>query len=459
MAVFARDAWLPGGWAQDVLLDWDGDGTLTRVVRDSERPQDAAQAAGPVIPGMPNVHSHAFQHAMAGLTERREDSRDSFWSWRKTMYRLAQQVTPETLEAIAIDLYIRMLKGGYTSVCEFHYLHHDHDGRPYADAAAMSLCLLRAAERAGIGITLLPTLYQASDFGGVAAAEGQKRFLNATDKLLELIRRLSRESSPMVRIGLALHSLRAVPPASLAAALQGLDAIDARAPIHIHIAEQRNEVDGCAAWSGQRPVAWLLSHAPVDARWCLVHATHLADAEAQAAARSGAVAGLCPTTEADLGDGIFDALRWRAHAGRYAIGSDSHVCVDAAEELRLLEYMQRLVSGRRNVLADAGEPCSAAAMLQPAVDGGAQASGRPIAGLAVGQRADFVVLDAQHPALAGLAAPQMLSAHVFASDRRNAVRDVYVGGVARIGAGVHALQDEAHSRFHAIRRKLFAAQA
>jgi formimidoylglutamate deiminase len=459
MPLFARDALLPDGWASDVLLDWDAHGRLTQVQPRSACPAGTPTSHGPVIPGMPNVHSHAFQHVFAGLTEYRARDDDSFWSWRTLMYRYAARMTPSDLYAIATHLYIRMLRGGYTSVCEFHYLHNDEDGHPYADDAVMSQTLLRAARDAGIGITLLPVLYQHGGFGGTPASAEQRRFVRAADSIVALIDRLRADvDTSRERIGFAAHSLRAVSPEGLDVALAGLAAIDASAPVHIHIAEQLREVSDCIAWSGQRPVAWLLDHANVDARWCLVHATHLSAQETAVAARTGAVAGLCPTTEANLGDGTFDASGWRAAGGRWAVGSDSHICVDAAEELMSLEYSQRLALRRRNVLADARNPSVAAAMLAAAVAGGAQASGRDVAGLAVGQQADFVVLDAAHPALAGLSADAMLSAHVFASDRRSAIHDVYTAGIARISAGQHRDQREADARYAAVRRSYLDEQ-
>ena len=362
-SLFAAHALLPTGWARDVLLSWNEQGFLTEVETDAACPPGTLQAAGPLLPGMPNLHSHAFQRAFAGLTEYRGAAQDSFWSWRSLMYRFAAAITPEQLEAIATGLYVEMLEAGYTSVCEFHYVHHDHDGRPYADDAALSVCLLRAAARAGMGLTLLPVLYQTSGFGAAPPSEGQRRFIRSTDNMLALLQKLKPVCEAQgARLGLAPHSLRAVAPDSLREALAGLHALDATAPVHIHIAEQTAEVDACLAWSGQRPVQWLLDHAPVDARWCLVHATHMTPEESVLAARTGAVAGLCPSTEANLGDGIFDAASWLQGDGRWGVGSDSHACVNAAQELMLLEYSQRLATRQRNVLATADQPSVATAM-------------------------------------------------------------------------------------------------
>ncbi|MFT3717512.1 formimidoylglutamate deiminase [Pseudorhodoferax sp.] len=463
-ALFATDALLPTGWARDVLLRWDAAGTLVQVQPGAARPQDAAQAEGPVLPGLPNLHSHAFQRGMAGLTEYRGQGEDSFWSWRTLMYRFAGRLDPALLEAIACGLYVEMLETGYTSVCEFHYVHHDRDGRPYADDAELALALLRAARRAGIGLTLLPVLYQTGGFGGTPPSEGQRRFIRATDDMLRLLARLhalcaaqgapGADGAPAVRLGLAPHSLRAVPPDALREAVAGLHALDATAPVHIHVAEQTREVDDCIAWSGQRPVAWLLDHAPVDARWCLVHATHMDAGEIRRAAASGAVAGLCPSTEANLGDGLFDWPAWQAAGGAWGVGSDGHTCVNAAEELMLLEYGQRLATRRRNVMAAPGQPHVATAMTLAAVAGGAQAAARPVAGLAAGQQADLVTLDARHPALAGLPAAEMLSAHVFASHRTSAVGTVHVAGRARVRAGRHADHLQAAAGLVEARRRL-----
>jgi formimidoylglutamate deiminase len=460
--LFATDALLPTGWARNVLLQWDGAGRLTHVAADAAAPAGTPVAAGPLIPGMPNLHSHAFQRAFAGLTEYRAESQDSFWSWRNLMYRFAARITPESLEAIATWLYVEMLEAGYTSVCEFHYVHHDQDGTPYADDATLSLALLRAARNAGIGITLLPVLYQTSGFGAKPPRADQARFIRSTDNMLSLLERLVPATKAQGAVlGLAPHSLRAVPPDSLRAAVQGLNALNPQAPIHIHIAEQTQEVEDCIAWSGQRPVQWLLENVPVDQRWCLVHATHMTPAEYAAAAATGAVAGICPTTEANLGDGIFDMPLWLQHGGRWGVGSDSHVCVNAAEELLMLEYGQRLLRRQRNVLASSSQAEVATAMTLQAVAGGAQASGRSVpgaaAGLAVGQQADMLVLDARHVALAGLPAHSMLSSHVFGSHRTSAIDSLWVGGVQRVAQGRHVSHESAASAFVAARSSTIAA--
>ncbi|MBU0828974.1 MAG: formimidoylglutamate deiminase [Gammaproteobacteria bacterium] len=455
--LFAADALLTDGWARNVLVQWDGAGRITHLTANSVASAEVPVAKGPLLPGMPNLHSHAFQRAFVGLTEYRGESQDSFWSWRNLMYRFASRITPESLEAIATWLYVEMLEAGYTSVCEFHYVHHDQGGRHYADDATLSLALLRAARNAGIGITLLPVLYQTSGFGAKPPRADQARFIRSADNMLSLLERLAPSAQAQGAVlGLAPHSLRAVPPDSLEAAVQGLVSLNPQAPIHIHIAEQTQEVEDCIAWSGQRPVQWLLDHAPVDARWCLVHATHMTPDEYAAAARTGAVAGICPTTEANLGDGIFDMPLWLQHGGRWGVGSDSHACVNAAEELLMLEYSQRLSRRQRNVLASAAQAEVATAMTLQAVAGGAQAAGRAIGGIALGQQADVVVLDAQHVALRDLPAHSMLSAHVFGSHRTSAIDSLWVAGARRVSEGQHVLHDAAAQAFVAARSATIA---
>jgi formimidoylglutamate deiminase len=459
--LFAQDALLPSGWATNVLLQWNRQGQLTGVQANALPPPGSPQAPGPVMPGIPNLHSHAFQRAFAGLTEYRVEANDNFWSWRTLMYRFALALTPDQLEVIATWLYIEMLEAGYTQVCEFHYLHHESSGQPYADDATLAECLLRAAQNAGIALTLLPVLYQSSGFGGTSPSDGQRRFIRSTDNMLNLLIKLKPLCDAQdARLGLAPHSLRAVPPVGLREVLSGLDAMDRTAPIHIHIAEQTAEVDACMAWSGQRPVDWLLNHTDVNPRWCLVHATHMSEQEYQRAATSGAVAGLCPSTEANLGDGIFDVPRWYSHGGALGVGSDSHITVNAAEELMLLEYGQRLVRRERNVLANLQHHQTATAMTLAAVAGGVQAAGRATpglsSGLALGQSADMVALDAHNHAMEGLSAPEMLSAHVFASHRTSALHSVWVGGQARVVEGRHALRESAAQAFLGARRALIS---
>jgi formimidoylglutamate deiminase len=437
--LFTVCALLPDGWYNNVLLEWDDNGCLTKVSIDNS-PDDATQTVGIVIPGMSNLHSHAFQRAMSGLTEYRANPTDSFWSWRRLMYGYAQKLTPSVLKAVAVQLYTEMLKAGYTSVCEFHYLHHDVGGVHYSNKGETSVCLIQAAEEAGIGLTLLPVMYQYSGFGNKAANPDQARFINSPEWVIDLLQSLQ-SAHPQhagLRYGVAPHSLRAVSYESLTTLLSGLKQFDNQAPVHIHIAEQTKEVDDSIAFCGARPVEWLLDNMDVDYRWCLVHATHMNPAETLALAASGAIAGICPTTEANLGDGIFNGVQYAQAKGRWGIGSDSHVSISLREELRLYEYSQRLLHRQRNVLVNDGGNSVGGYLYRQALAGGACASGRPIAGLAEGQRADLLVLDPQHPDLYGKRDDALLDSLIFSNHGAPPIRDVMSGGKWVVRAGRHA---------------------
>lgn len=440
--LFAKTALLPEGWARNVTLEWNAEGLLTAVSPDSVQPQAAWPVADVLLPGMPNLHSHAFQRAMAGLTEYRSASQDSFWSWRTLMYAFAQKLDPDLLKAVASQLYIEMLQAGYTSVCEFHYIHHDIGGLPYSDQTLLAQCLVEAAEATGMGLTLLPVMYQYGGFGNASASSGQARFLNSPDWMLNTLATLQRlhPQHAGLRYGVAPHSLRAVSQASLQQLLDGLADFNPDAPIHIHIAEQTKEVDDCMAHYGQRPVQWLLNHFNVDARWCLVHATHMTDAETTAVARSGAVVGLCPSTEANLGDGIFNGITYKDANGVWGIGSDSNIMVDVAEELRSYEYSQRLLHRQRNVLAAGADGSVGHHLFTEALKGGARAAARPVAGLVAGQRADAIVLDASHPDLAGKQGNALLDSFVFARHGNGLITDVMTAGQWRVRQGTHVQQ-------------------
>ena len=463
--LFAASALPPTGWATDVRLEVAGNGDLAAVTADAAA-DDAERLAGPAIPGMPNLHSHAFQRAMAGLAERAGlagrtgSSDDSFWTWREVMYDFVGRLSPQNIEAIAAQLYAEMLKAGYTAVGEFHYLHHGPDGSPYDDPAETSRRVIAAAQASGIGITHLPVLYAHGGFGGAPANRGQRRFLHDADGFMNLVEALAagHANDPQIRIGMALHSLRAATPELMAETVARLDALDGAAPVHIHIAEQRREVDECLAWSGARPVEWLLANAAVSRRWCLVHATHMSGEETLALARSGAVAGLCPTTEANLGDGLFPLFTYMAAGGALGVGSDSQISVSPVEELRWLEYGQRLLSQRRNIApvgGSVGEGQSVGAGLwRAALAGGAQALGRPIGALETGARADLLVLDGNHPLLAGRAQDLLLDSLVF-SGNANPLRDVMVGGRWVVRDGHHHDEEAIAARY----RKTVAALA
>ncbi|HKY95747.1 MAG TPA: formimidoylglutamate deiminase [Kiloniellales bacterium] len=451
----APAALLPQGWQENVRIEVSAAGDIVSLTA-GQGYEQATRLAGAVVPGMPNLHSHAFQRAMAGLAEVAGASEDSFWTWREVMYGFVGRLSPEQVETVATQLYIEMLKGGYTAVGEFHYLHHQPDGTPYAELAEMSNRIAAAAAAAGIGLTHLPVLYGYGGFGGKPAGQGQRRFLNDPERYARILEDFAKRhhGDPQVRLGIAPHSLRAVTQETLEAGIAALDRIDKTAPIHIHIAEQTKEVDDCRAWSHQTPVEWLLSHALVDQRWCLVHATHMTDVETRRLAATEAVAGLCPTTEANLGDGFFNVPQYLAAEGRWGIGSDSHISVSAIEDLRWLEYGQRLKFRRRNLM-HGGQANVGAFLWRHALAGGAQALGRKIGRLEPGWRADFLVLDAQHPALAARQGDALLDALVFAGNV-NPIRDVFVGGKHLVQQGRHVAEAPVARRYARTLQELLA---
>jgi formimidoylglutamate deiminase len=453
---FAAEALLPEGWARDVCIEVDGRGAFARVEA-AAAPGGAVRLAGPVLPGMANLHSHAFQRAMAGLTEVRAAAQDDFWTWRELMYRFVSRVTPEQIQSIARFLYLELLKSGYTAVAEFHYVHLQLDGAPYARRGEMLLRHLEAARETGIAITLLPSLYRWSNFGRRPLEPRQARFATNPKDILALAdaARNAAAGHPDVRVGVAPHSLRAVDADGLVELVEGLRAADAEAPIHIHAAEQTKEVDDCAAATGARPVEWLLEHMPVDDRWCLVHATHLTAAEVSGLAASGAVAGLCPTTEGNLGDGIFPLPAYRVAGGRWGVGGDSHVSRDPAEELRLLEYVQRLTARRRNLAAGGRSRAVGTTLWLEAAEGGGGALGRAMGAIAPGRRADLVVLDPVHPDLAGRSSDAIANALVFSGGTRM-VHEVMVGGVWVVREGHHPLDESATQAYKEALTGLFA---
>lgn len=423
-------------------FDVGANGALTAVVPGSE-PSGCVRLAGPVVPGLSNLHSHAFQRLLVGRTQRATAERDSFWTWRTAMYGALHSLGPEALRAIAAGLYVELLEGGFTAVGEFHYVHHRPDGRPYDCQTDLSDAVLAGACDAGIALCHLPVLYQTGGFGGVPPTEGQRRFICDTDQLLRILEGLAPKlaAHPDHNLGVAPHSLRAVPPDALERIVSGLRALPGgeTAPVHIHIAEQQAEVEACVAWSGARPVQWLLDHAPVDGRWCLVHATHLDPTELAGLVRSGAVAGLCPTTEADLGDGVFPLPSYLSAGGAFGVGTDSHVGRSATAELRLLEHGQRLVTQSRCVVRSPETPHNGAALWLQAAAGGAQALGRPAGALVVGQRADLVVFDPDHPVLWGLDGDAVFDGAIHGGE--SPVHTVVVGGKVTVECGRHIHRD------------------
>ena len=450
--VFLAEALLPDGWASDVRLVVEG-GLIAAVQPGAApAPDDERHAVG--IPGLPNLHSHAFQRGMAGLSEVRGPAADSFWTWREVMYRFLSAMNPDDVEAVTAQAYVEMLEGGFTRVGEFHYLHHAPDGRPYAEPSEMAQRVAAAAAASGIGLTLLPVFYAHGGFGGLPPAPGQRRFVNNLDgfaRLLDASRGLV-AGLPGATLGVAPHSLRAVKPGELAAVAGLLPG----GSVHIHVAEQTREVEDCLAWSGARPVAWLLDHAPVDGRWCPIHATHMTPDETARLAATGAVVGLCPTTEANLGDGIFPGVDWLAARGRYGVGTYSNVSTDAAGELRQLEYAQRLGQRGRNLLAGEAGASTGRALFDAALAGGAAALGTGPAGLRAGAAADFVTLRAGHPNLVHRHGDRLLDGWVFGAGR-GAVDGVWVRGRRLVVDGRHVARDAVAARYADTMRRLLAA--
>lgn len=437
-----ESALLPEGWASQVRIRAAAGRIAEVAVGVPAGPEDERHALA--IPGIPNLHSHGFQRGLAGLTERRGAHADSFWSWRELMYQFVGRLDAEDFEAVTALAFAEMLEAGFTHVGEFHYLHHDRDGAPFVNPGELAARVAAAAAHTGIGLTLLPVFYAHGGFGAAAPAPQQRRFISDPERFARILEasRAAVRALPGAVVGVAPHSLRAVTPQELTAVV----ALAPGAPVHIHIAEQLKEVEDCLAWSGRRPIEWLLEHAAVDPRWCLVHATQAAAGELAAIARSGAVVGLCPMTEASLGDGIFPAVTYRQHQGRFGIGSDSNIRLDAAEELRLLEYSQRLKHRARNVLAGAGGGSTGRSLFEAAVSGGAQALGATSTGLRAGGWLDLVTLNADAAALIGRRADEVLDSWIFCAGR-GAIDGVWRAGVQVVSGGRHRARDAILTRY------------
>ena len=449
--LFFEWALLPEGWRPNVRIT-QRNGRIDQITPHSAR-QNGDGGGGIALPGMASLHSHSFQRGMAGLAEVRGPAGDSFWTWRQVMYRFLDVLDASDVEAIAAYAFMDMLEGGFTSVGEFHYLHHDVAGAPYANPAEHCERIAAAAAATGIGLTLLPVFYAHGGFGGLPPTQGQRRFISTPDSFLKLVEGARRAVAGLAgaNVGIAPHSLRAATPDELAEVVTAPPA----GPIHIHIAEQTKEVDDCLAWSGVRPVDWLMDHANVDERWCLIHATHLSAGEVRRIAASGAVAGLCPMTESNLGDGVFSGPDFLAQGGRFGVGTDSNIEITAAGELKQLEYSQRLLLRARNVLAPREGASTGQALYQAAATGGAQAMQRPCAALAVGQMADIVVLDAGHPDLAAATPERFVDAYVFVAGKA-AIRDVYVQGQHIVQQGRHPLREAVSRRYVETLRRITA---
>ncbi|MGL1957589.1 MAG: formimidoylglutamate deiminase [Colwellia sp.] len=472
MKLTAENILLADGWATQQTLTIEND-VITAITAGKD-PQ-AEYIKGAIIPGMVNCHSHAFQRAFAGFSEQASEGQDSFWTWRKIMYQFLAQLTSEDAQVIAKQLYIEMLKMGYTRVAEFHYLHHDIDGAIYDGAivdcdnennpeknspsglATMAKAIFQAAKESGIGLTLLPVLYQHGGFGEKKPHAGQKRFINSIAQFNQLVSDCFALSTLFsnTNVGIAPHSLRAVDQISLIKAVAHVRSLDSKAPIHIHIAEQQQEVSDCLKYYHKRPVQWLLDNLDLDSQWCLIHATHIDAQEREGIITAQAIAGICPTTEANLGDGIFPTAEFLAEKGTFAIGSDSHISVNPIEELRWLEYSQRLIKQQRTILATREQASVGQHLWQSAALGGAQSTHANTGCLAVGKQADLLVLDHHQTQLFASSTQHLLDSVIFAS-QQNMVADVMVNGQWVIRDKQHEQQQESADNFAQLIAKLSA---
>lgn len=442
--LFFDRAFVRGQWQQNVRLVVQNGIILSLDV--GVAIDGAEHVRGLAIPAMANAHSHAFQRSFAGLCEYKPVGQSDFWSWRKAMYAFASRMTPQHLQAVAAELYLECLMAGYSHIGEFHYLHNAHMGQENAMAQA----LFNAADEVGIGLTLLPVHYQSAGFDCADLSAEQRGFSLSFERMESLREGAAKSIGDKHRLGHCFHSLRAVPATYMQEVMQSVKAGE---PVHIHIAEQKQEVDDCLAATGKRPVEWLLENMPVNENWCLVHATHMSEHEVSGLAKSGAVAALCPTTEANLGDGIFPLADFLACGGRIAIGSDSHVCRDPLEELQLLEYSQRLKETHRTVACTDVSPHVGTTLYTQAAMGGFGVLGVNAGEIAVGARADIVILDGEHPALVAKPLEYIFDSLIFAG-ARGAIKHVMVAGEWHVWAGHHDKYNETTERFRATMREL-----
>jgi len=456
MQYFVANILLSDGWEKNITLTIE-QGVIVGIT--DEKAPNATVITGTVIPGMVNCHSHAFQRAFAGFSEQGSEGKDSFWTWRKIMYQFLAKLTPEDAQIIATQLYIEMLKMGYTRVTEFHYLHHNEQGQCYSESeqglATMARAIFLAAKTAGIGLTMLPVLYQYAGFGEQVPNQGQQRFINSTPQFNQLVSDCFTLTSQFenTNVGIAPHSLRAVNKVAIEAAVSHVRSLDEKAPIHIHISEQQQEVDDCLSHYGKRPVQWLLDNIELDQHWCLIHATHINEQEQQGIINSQAIAGICPTTEANLGDGVFPSQTFLAKGGKFAIGSDSHISVNPIEELRWLEYAQRLTTQQRAILSDDDTPSVGQSLWQRAALGGAQSTNSNTGSLAIGKQADLLVLDPEKTRLYANNNQHLLDSIIFAS-RENMINDVMVNGHWVISSKQHPQQQQSAADFARLLTKL-----
>ena len=460
MKYYVENILLSDGWVTNKTLTIE-DGLITAITAGKD--DDAKTVIGNIIPGMVNCHSHAFQRAFAGFSEQGSEGQDSFWTWRKTMYKFLAQLSHDDTQVIAKQLYVEMLKMGYTRVAEFHYLHHDINDKTYSNnpvdgkLATMAQAIFKAAQSSGIGLTMLPVLYQYAGFGQQEPNEGQRRFINSTKQFNQLVSdcfALTKQY-PNTNIGIAPHSLRAVDKKAIIEAVEHVRSLDNKAPIHIHIAEQQQEVDDCLQHYSKRPVQWLLDNIELDEHWCLIHATHINEQEQKGIIASKAIAGICPTTEANLGDGIFPTTNFLALGGTFAIGSDSHISVNPIEELRWLEYIQRLTKQQRAILASPATASVGQNLWQKAAIGGAQSTNSNTGTLAIGKQADLLVLDETQTCLFANNNHYLLDSVIFAS-QKNMIKDVMVNGQWVVQNGIHAQEQSSADSFSALLKELSA---
>ena len=440
-------------WEENVRLSI-SDGIINAIETNVARqPDDERCSVG--IPGLANLHSHAFQRGMSGLAEVRGPAADSFWTWREIIYHFLDRLTPEDIESIAALAYVEMLESGFTRVGEFHYVHHDCDGRPYAKVGELAERICGAAHATGINLTLLPSFYARSNFGGLPPTAGQRRFITSLDQFAQLLENASESirALPDAAVGVAPHSLRAVTPDEL----KEIASLCPAGPIHIHAAEQTREVEDCLAATGARPVEWLLANVGLDHRWCLIHATHMTPTEIEGLARSGATVGLCPITEANLGDGVFPAVAFAAQGGRFGIGTDSNVNIDAASELCALEYSQRLASHGRNVLARERGASSGRSLFDHALIGGNRALGHAAGGLAAGQPADIVSLDCHYAWLTPRErGDTVFDRFIFGGRSGCAVEGVWVHGKRLVADGRHLRREKIAADFQRTMKRVLS---
>lgn len=442
----------PEGWRDNLTVSVSGDGRIAAIAQ-GPAPADATRLSGIALPGLPNLHSHAFQRGMAGLTEVAGTGEDSFWTWRDWMYRFALALGPDDVEAIAALAYVEMLEAGFTTVGEFHYIHHDRDGRPYADPAELGRRCVAAAEATGLAITLLPVFYAHSGFGGQAPGEGQRRFICDLDLFARVAEggRTAAAACARGRFGIAPHSMRAVTQDELRRLVDAFP----EGPMHIHVSEQVKEVEDCLAAHGARPIALLADTVPLSERWCLIHATHADAAERRIMAEAGAVVGLCPVTEANLGDGLFEGVDFRGLGGRFGVGTDSNVAISATGELSMLEYAQRFLTRRRTAIADRGSS-TGRGLFDACLAGGAQALGLGASGITIGAPADFVVLDRDHMAFAGRDGDPVVDSWIFGPST-GAIREVWVSGRRVVDGGRHTARPAVEARARKVLARIIAA--